>query len=215
MLGRSRLSVPAGCAIAIVLAGCGARSGLEVSAPMEPIDAGVRSDAPVTRDAGPPRAVCALGAPNASVRGTTPLGPVDARFAWAAEIEACGGHLWLGEASSLEWSSLLEPRPPEPWILVSFVGLDEVRARVGAGGEEREALGTLRVDERVVPIDDPRAPGESLCVCTDTGALPELPCEPGTLHGHIAGELVVEAPGWSLRGRFRAPHCHALHGVCF
>lgn len=194
--------------------GCGARSGFEVGATMESMDAGLPSDARMLHDTDSSRTVCALGAPNASVRGTTPLGPVDARFAWASETEGCGDHLWLGETSSLVGSSL--PRPPEPWISIAPTSRpDEVRVRVGIAGEELETLGTMRVEEHVVPVDDPYRPGDSFCVCTDTGLLHELPCELGTLHGHVAGELALEAPGWSLHGRFRAPHCHALHAICF
>ena len=203
--------------LALSLAGgCGARSGLEVGVTTEPMDAGLPADAGVLRDAGAPPAVCALGSPNASVRGTTPLGPVEARFAWAAEIDLCSTHLWLGAEDSLAWSSPFELLLPEPWLMVTPADrTGEVRVLVHMGGEELEVLGTLRVDERVAPIDDPRAPHDELCVCTDTGALPELPCEAGTRHGHLEGEVVVDAPGWSLRGRFRAPHCHALHGICF
>src|SRR5690606_33834217 len=113
--------------------------------------------------------------------------------------------------------------PQEPWLRVYSVawgyppGAYDVHLTLRVDGEEREAIGVVTIVRHDRPPDDPRrgSGADGFCRCEDPSAEEPPRCtELGAL-GFVEGQLRIDAPGWSLGGSFRAPHCHLFHTICF
>lgn len=211
-----------------LVAGCGARTGLEIA---DRVDAGPdaphldapRLDAPSFDVPPPPRpdaplSRCFLSAPNATLRGTTPIGPIDYRYARTGFLSVCEAAQIVFSPSGL----LAEPiggMRDEPYLFVTplgpVTGTFEVMAVLRSGGMELAAPATVRVTRYESPGDnpygDPYGPND-FCACDPL--VMEEGCPTGSLR-HAEGTLTIDAPGWSLTGSFVAPQCHVLHGRCF
>ncbi len=197
----------------VEVAGCGARTGLFVD---EPIDAAspdaCAPSAPLAEIDG-----CRTDAPSASVRGSTPFGPVDELYAFAGFLDACGvTSVILAPESALRGVAGL-PVARYPAISVhgipgGAVGTFTVAVVVEDGCTRHEAEGTVVITRHDLPRDDPRGPlpPGGFCTCD-----PRVADCTDPVDAVIEGELTLDAPGFTVRGRFASTFCHAMHGVCF
>lgn len=204
----------------LVLAGC-SRTGLKSDQASLP-DAGVDAAPDCVEPDPPPYPDCVLEAPNASVRGDTPLGPMAWEHAWAGYLDgSCAGpQLVLGRAPRLRGE--LTPRPEPPWLFLNFFassGVTEEASVTLYAPDCREASATARIeilDSPGAPGDDPRgAPGgdDGWCACDGGDIFSE--CRPSPERRFVRARIRVVGDGWDLEGMVRAPYCHALHGICF
>jgi hypothetical protein len=212
-------------ACVLLLAACGAKTGLEESKRAPPAgDGGVDSSA---RDAGDglfpvrPSMQCLLDGPNATVIGVTPLGAFDLSFGWSGPQEgSCGGTILYFSSSPAPLESesgLLVPLRDGLMVGPAFTtagGMGEVGVTALRDGEVVSARGLASTLEYAEPGDDPRGDPtpDGFCHCDPSE---KRMCSPSGRLGFIEGELFVEDEGWFIRGSFRLPHCHGLHAICF
>ena len=138
--------------------------------------------APVCGALIPPTA-CAAPEPTSTLSGTTPVGPLNLRYVWAAETTGFSHSLVLfftqsSVAQECEATSLGFNIYPDDELSVSYLG-------------QREAVVLLRVNGMF-------AFGAASIQIIDKD------------QDHTHGTLTIRGAGWDVSGEFTAPRCSAL-----
>ena len=205
--------------LTILLVACQQEGATEPSTDGGPVDASMDAGL-CALEAPPDLEGCALDVPNAALVGTTPLGPVDLRYARAATLDGCGEQVVVGPDPALTFPS---SRYRVPRLIIELGDAprdapvrDVTVTYAGGDCEQVTAEGTLEVEQLDSAGDRGTVgPGDAdgWCAC-EADPPAGFACE-GEGRRRVVGRLVVDAEGWSLEGMLDAAHCHALHGWCF